>query len=143
MNEGRKCARCEALLTKQRRNQRKKYCGRCEPIVKRETKLRAHDRRIEKNGFTAEDYWLLFQAQGERCAIAGCKATGRTKFLAVEHDHKCTRGHDPKEWCRHCVRGLVCSMHNGWMGRANDSPEVFDSLAEYLRNPPAKKVLRT
>jgi len=32
-------------------------------------------------------------------------------------------------------------MHNEWIGRAGDSPEVFDSLAAYLRDPPARKLL--
>src|ERR1700748_3253680 len=128
----RSCAQCKNKLTAKRVGQRKKYCGRCEPIVKREQKQRAHDRRVTRNGFTGEDYWRLFEAQGGRCAIKNCRANGRTKVLAVDHDHKCPLGHDPKDWCRYCVRGLVCSRHNSWLGQSGDDPEVFESLANYL-----------
>lgn len=115
-----------------------KYCRSCRD----ETKRQAHDRRVEAFGITGEQYWKLYEAQGGRCAIYGCKANGRTKFLSVEHDHKCTRGHDPhKKCCIYCVRGLTCSMHNGWLGKAADDPLVFISLYNYLTDPPARKVL--
>jgi hypothetical protein len=32
-------------------------------------------------------------------------------------------------------------MHNEWIGRAGDNPEIFDSLASYLRDPPAREML--
>jgi hypothetical protein len=50
-------------------------------------------------------------------------------------------GHDKSRWCRACVRGLACVTHNEWIGRAGDDPEVFDSLAAYLRNPPGRATL--
>src|ERR1700747_63756 len=138
----RSCARCKSPLTAARRNRRKKYCGRCEPVVKRETKQKAHDRRVTRNGFTGEDYWRLFEAQGCKCAIKNCRCNGRTKFLSVDHDHKCDKGHDPKDWCRSCVRRLVCSRHNSWLGQSGDDATGFYSLADYLRNPPARRILK-
>jgi hypothetical protein len=137
----RDCARCGKPLSPERAAKRKRKCYLCEVAAKRDQRQAAHDRRITMNGFTAADYWRLYAAQESHCAVYGCRANGQTKFLAVEHDHKCVRGHDPKEWCRYCVRGLACSMHNGWLGKAHDDPRVFDSLGEYLRNPPAGKVL--
>jgi Recombination endonuclease VII len=109
--------------------------------VRREQKQKAHDRNIESGDFTAADYWELYEKQGGRCAISECRAKGKSKFLAVEHDHKCTMGHDPRDWCRVCVRGLTCSMHNEWIGRAGDNPDVFRSLAMYLFDPPAREIL--
>ena len=32
-------------------------------------------------------------------------------------------------------------MHNEWIGRTGDNPEIFDALAAYLRDPPARKLL--
>jgi hypothetical protein len=32
-------------------------------------------------------------------------------------------------------------MHNEWIGRTGDNPDIFDSLASYLRNPPAREIL--
>lgn len=135
------CSRCRKPLSKPRLEARKRKCYRCEVAVRRERKQKTHDRNIESEDFTAADYWLLYEMQGGHCAVHTCRAQGKSKFLAVEHDHKCEMGHDPSRWCRVCVRGLACSMHNEWIGRAGDDPEIFDSLANYLRNPPARETL--
>jgi hypothetical protein len=135
------CTRCKRPLTKARLEKRKRKCYRCEVAARREQKQQTHDRNIESEDFTAADYWELYEMQGGRCAVYTCRAQGKAKFLAVEHDHKCEMGHEPHRWCRVCVRGLTCSMHNEWIGRTGDNPEIFDSLAEYLRNPPARETL--
>lgn len=135
------CSRCKRPLSKGRLEQRKRKCYRCEVAVRREQKERTHDRNIESEDFTAADYWHLYELQGGTCAVYTCRAKGKSKHLTVEHDHACENGHDPKRWCRACVRGLTCSMHNEWIGRTGDNPEIFDSLAGYLRNPPAREAL--
>lgn len=135
------CTRCGKKLSKPRLAANKRKCYLCEVAVRREGKQRAHDRRIESEDFTASDYWLLYKMQEGRCAIHSCRASGKSKFLAVEHDHSCEMGHDKNRWCRVCVRGLTCSTHNEWIGRAGDNPDVFDSLAAYLRTPPARETL--
>jgi len=136
MNVSRSCARCSNKLTKNRVAKRKRYCFKCEVINKREQRARAHEGRVIKTyGLRPGEYQLLLDAQGGKCPVKGCRANGRTKFLAVEHDHKLG-------FTRLAVRGLMCSMHNNWIGRAGDDPEVFDSIAAYLRNPPAREVLK-
>ena len=135
------CQRCKSPLTKARIEKRKRKCFRCEVAVRREGKRRAHDRAVESEDFTAADYWHLYEMQGGTCAIHTCRAKGKSKHLTVEHDHQCPMGHDPARWCRVCVRGLTCSMHNEWIGRTGDDPAIFDSLAAYLRNPPALEML--
>jgi Recombination endonuclease VII len=135
------CTRCKKPLSKPRLEKRKRKCYHCEVAVRREQRQRTHDRNIESEDFTAADYWHLYEMQGGTCAIYSCRAKGKSKHLIVEHDHACEMGHDPKRWCRACVRGLTCSMHNEWIGRTGDDPEVFDSLAGYLRNPPAREKL--
>lgn len=135
------CAKCGRKLSKGRLAANKRKCYPCECAVRKEQKQSAHDRNIESEDFTSADYWQLFKMQGGHCAIHGCRAKGKSKYLAVEHDHSCEMGHDPRRWCRVCVRGLTCAQHNEWIGRSGDSPEVFDSIASYLREPPALEVL--
>src|SRR5215472_1713602 len=135
------CTRCGRKLTKPRLAARKRKCYPCECAVRREQKQRTHDRNIESEDFTAADYWRLYDMQGGTCAVYTCRASGKSKHLTVDHDHSCKMGHDPKRWCRVCVRGLTCSMHNEWIGRTGDNAEIFESLANYLWDPPARSIL--
>jgi hypothetical protein len=135
------CSRCGNKLSKARLEARKRKCYRCECAVRRESKQKTHDRNVESEDFTAADYWALYEKQGGTCAIFSCRAKGLSRSLAVEHDHSCEMGHERNRWCRACVRGLTCSQHNEWIGRSGDDPAIFDSLANYLRNPPAREVL--
>ena len=51
-------------------------------------------------GLTAEEYWQIYNYQGQRCFICQ-RATGARKRLSVDHDHE-TR----------IVRGLLCTPCN-------------------------------
>lgn len=103
---------------------------------KREASEKAHAYRLRKYfRITPEQYWDTYNFQGGKCAICMI-ATGRTKRLAVDHNHKCYVGHDPKEGCPECIRGLLCSTCNTFVGRVRDNPEVFERGMRYLRNPP-------
>lgn len=135
------CQRCKRPLSKSRIAANKRKCYRCEVAVRREQRRRTHDRNVVSEDFTAADYWALYAAQDGHCAVHTCRAQGKSKHLTVDHDHACEMGHDKSRWCRACVRGLTCSMHNEWIGRTGDNPEIFDSLAAYLRNPPAREIL--
>ena len=95
------------------------------------SKERAHDVMVQRTyGLGPGDYDRLFAAQGGRCAILNCRATGKSKKLAVDHDHATGE-----------PRGLLCSNHNRVIGANYDSPEVFRSIADYLERPPARAVL--
>jgi hypothetical protein len=136
MAKARDCPRCNKPLTVKRQNQRKKYCYLCDCAVKREQRQAAHDRRVEKlYGLRPGEYQKLYEVQGGRCAVHGCRARGLSIALAVDHDHAIGLGN------RKAVRGLMCKTHNKWIGMAHDDPEVFDSLAGYLRDPPAQRTL--
>jgi hypothetical protein len=133
----RRCRRCNRMLTKGRLLQNKMFCGPCEQVNKKASKERAHDRYVANEfGLEPGDYERLYKAQGGKCAIKGCRAKGISKRLAVEHNHKLGN-------TREAVRGLTCGLHNDWIAMAGDDPTVFDSIAEYLRDPPACKVLGT
>jgi len=88
----------------------------------------AHDRRVQRvYGLAPGEYQRQYKAQGGRCAILGCRATGTgRKKLAVDHDHQTGR-----------FRGLLCSTHNQMIGEHRDDPQAFRSIANYLENPPA------
>jgi hypothetical protein len=107
---------------------------------KRKVRESAHARRVETHyEISAADYWLLFAAQGGKCAI--CRvATGKTKRLAVDHDHELAKTHDHPvdRGCRRCIRGLLCSRCNRW-----GVPLFLETVLRainYLSDPPARKV---
>jgi len=94
-------------------------------------KARQHDAMVQRvYGLEPGEYARLLAAQGGRCAVTGCRATGKTKMLAVDHDHKTGE-----------VRGILCGPHNRLIGYNRDNPEAFRSLAAYLEDPPARRVL--
>ena len=81
-------------------------------------------------GITIQQYQALYEAQGGVCCICR-RATGRSKALAVDHDHK--TGY---------VRGLLCSTCNRKIvGHLRDDPEAFERGKQYLLNPPAFEVI--
>ena len=97
-------------------------------IKVRESKAKAHGTRVEKiYGIAAHQYWELYAAQGGRCFICQ-RATGKTKRLAVDHDHETGE-----------VRALLCSQDNQMIGRIGVAALV--RAIEVLTNPPARKVL--
>lgn len=103
--------------------------------------VRAHDLKVESGfGIPAEVYWALYEFQGGHCAVYKCRATGASRRLAVDHDHKCCPG--PTS-CGKCIRGLLCQIHNVQFGRNGDDPEVFRNMATYLETPPYRAYLAT
>src|SRR5690606_640730 len=86
---------------------------------------------------TEAQYQALLAAQGGECA-GGVGAQGRSKRLAVDHDQQCCPA--PVS-CGQCVRGLLCTRCNRYLGTIHDNPDALRRLADYLENPPAKRVL--
>lgn len=117
-----------------------KYCATCARAKKKAASQATHGKRVEATyGITGEDYWALYEFQGGRCYI--CRwAQGKSKRLTVDHDHKCTVGHDPKTGCPECVRGLLCVFCNRLLGFARDSVEFFQRCIEYLQSPPWQRL---
>ena len=90
-----------------------------------------HARWIQATyGVTAEEYQAIYDHQGGKCAICQ-RATGRTKMLSVDHDHKTGE-----------VRGLLCNYCNRHvLGHLRDSVSALLRAVRYLLHPPARKVL--
>jgi hypothetical protein len=85
-------------------------------------------RRLRKRfGITPEQYDWMLQAQGGICAICGQEETapyikdGRSRHLAVDHDHK-TR----------VLRGLLCRSCNTGLGSFGDDIPRLRSAIRYL-----------
>jgi hypothetical protein len=117
--------------------------GRCAThhrLVVRERKLRAHGQRVEATySITSEQYWALYESQNGKCAVCAY-ASGKSKRLAVDHDHACCSG--PIS-CGKCVRGLLCSTCNSFLGRMRDDPGAFMRGYKYLMRPPAQAILNS
>lgn len=115
---------------------------RAERKQAREASERAHARHILATyGITSEQYWDVYSYQGGKCAICA-KATGRTKRLAVDHDHKCPEGHPSNKGCPKCCRGLLCSRCNRFLGLMGDDPRAFQRALRYLLDPPFREIFR-
>lgn len=88
----------------------------------KQQKARNHERMVSKTyGLESGEYARLYKEQGGKCAICQI-ATGKTKRLAVDHDHDTG-----------LVRGLLCGPCNKLVGYFRNSPEAFDRAAAYLR----------
>jgi len=83
-------------------------------------------------------YDALKAVQGGVCAGCGHRTgrNGRTKRLAVDHRHR-DDAHGPAGE----VRGLLCSTCNRMLGAVWDDPRTLRALADYLDDPPARRVL--
>lgn len=92
-------------------------------------------------GLTEDQYAELLAFQNYRCYI--CQRPARNKRLAVDHDHSCTAGHDPKIGCTLCIRGLLDKNCNFYvLGRLGDDPVALQRGIDYLVDPPYQRLLR-
>lgn len=106
--------------------------------VKKARAKRSHGRRVEKvYSITEERYWELFELQGGKCAMCR-RGKGKSKRLAVDHDHSCCAG--PTS-CGKCVRGLVCGRCNDVLAHARDQVSYFWYAWLYIQFPPAQKTM--
>lgn len=112
-------------------------CATCHrAVLKARREIAAEQRRQKVYGLEEGEYEKILAAQGGVCAI--CLKPPVTKRLAVDHDHKL----ELLVGIRGSLRGLVHGWENTILGRFGDDPERFERAAEYLRNPPARSVLK-
>ena len=112
-------------------------CATHDRVERKRRKAQAHDRRIQNvYGLPPGEYERLKAFQGGVCALCQ-RANGRTKALAVDHDHSCCAG---KTSCGECPRGLLCSNCNSTLAHARDDVGFFERAAAYLANPPYKQM---
>lgn len=110
-------------------------------VAKKTRAAASHASMVQRvYGLAPGDYERLYEAQGGRCWLCQ-RSTGKARRLAVDHDHSCTAGHPSDRGCRLCVRALLCSPCNKLIGWYRDNPEAFERAAQYLREPPARRLL--
>lgn len=96
-------------------------------------KAKAHARYVAGTyGLPDGFYDAMRDHQAGKCW--GCqRATGASKRLAVDHDHKLPEGIES-------VRGLLCATDNWILRAVRDDPEHLRRLARYLEDPPAQRL---
>lgn len=95
---------------------------------------------MRQYGLEKGDYELLHLAQGGRCWICQ-RATGASRRLSLDHDHKMGCAHPPDKACRRCLRGLLCRRCNDLLGHVHDDTDTLYRAIWYLANPPARQIL--
>ncbi len=112
-------------------------CVTCQRAFDKAGRAKARKSRVQRvYSTTGDEYDALKAWQGGVCYV--CRvATGRTKSLAVDHDHACCPG--PVS-CGRCVRALCCGPCNQMLGRWN-SPAKLARAARVLLLHPAQGFL--
>lgn len=116
------CRYCEQYLDKSKFWGNLTYCREC-------TKLVGHSGNLKKYGLTMDDYMDMEKTQNGVCAICKNPETNK-KRLSVDHDHSCCPGSGS---CGKCIRGLLCSNCNTFLGNAKDNIEILKAAIEYLK----------
>ena len=73
-----------------------------------------------KYNLTKEEYYALFDKQGNKCAICGCEFS-KEKRGYVDHNH-----------LTKTVRGLLCNRCNFLIGVAHEDVTILQKAIEYL-----------
>lgn len=79
-----------------------------------------------KYGLTSNEYYNLFESQGNRCAICNEEFSDKLKGV-VDHNHK-----------TEIVRGILCQRCNTLLGMARDDERILEKAIEYLRKYKSK-----
>lgn len=117
---------------------RVKRCATHTRARSKATRDAARAARLERTySLTAAEYEAIYEAQGGVCAICR-RATGKSKALAVDHDHACCPG--PTS-CGRCIRALCCSVCNRMLGHLRDDPEMVERVLVYLNDPPGRRLI--
>lgn len=131
------CVDCAALpVAEQPRTPRPAYHGgprskRCSSHFRARQKVQraeAAEKRVQRvYGLAPGEYERLLAFQGGTCAFPNCRAAGKRKRLAVDHDHDTG-----------LPRGLLCVAHNyTLLGKfLHDLQDALD----YLADPPAQRL---
>lgn len=113
-------------------------CASCQRAAKKARSAASHARRLGATyNLTPEEYKALYEAQGGVCYVCQ-RATGRSKRLAVDHDHRCCSG---SVSCGRCVRALVCGPCNSAVAHFRDDVATLQRAITLVVEHPAQQVL--
>lgn len=95
-------------------------------------------------GITAKEYDQIDKLQGGLCSICR-RPPGKTR-LHVDHKHlmkeRVLRKKKQQHLIRKNVRGLLCWRCNVAIAKFRDNPILLRAAAEYIDNPPAKRIIK-
>lgn len=98
---------------------------RCWTRFRQGQKREQHEKRVQATyGLAPGAYDQCYEFQGGKCAICR-RATGKTRRLTVDHDHKTEE-----------ARGELCRPCNDMLGHMRDNTQLFENAITYLNNPP-------
>lgn len=107
----------------------------CDVCRKAGSRASARARHLQTTyEITPDEYAAIVSRQGNVCAICG---GSRPYNLAVDHDHAIAE----QFGVRASIRGALCKRCNKLLRDVRDNSQLLRAAAEYLSNPPAKKVL--
>lgn len=105
-------------------------CATHDRVERKRVKSVAHERKVQATyGLQPGEYEQLYTLQNGTCALCR-RATGKSKRLAVDHDHKTGQ-----------PRGLLCGPCNQLLGHGRDDPDFFQRIIEYLKLSPYTEML--
>jgi hypothetical protein len=116
------CRRCDQYLNSDMFGKTKTYCKECTSTI-------GHIGNLKRFGLNVISYSNLEKSQNGVCAICKLPETNKRR-LSVDHDHSCCDGSFS---CGKCIRGLLCSNCNTFLGNAKDSIKILQSAIEYLK----------
>lgn len=95
------------------------------------TEEQKRDMRLRRQyAMTIDDYYSMLKSQGGVCAICGStEPVGRGNWFAVDHDRSCC---PTDRTCGKCVRALLCSHCNLFIGNAKENPEILRAAIRYI-----------
>lgn len=97
--------------------------GRCRSCVHLQYVKRTY-------GITRAEYKEMLEAQGGGCAICG-QANPDGRVLVVDHDHSCC---PTQKTCGKCVRGLLCTVCNMYLGGLGEDIGRLAAMIGYLKS---------
>jgi len=101
--------------------------------------------KLKKYGITETEYNKLLDYSDNKCYI--CGNPPKTRALNIDHDHRQEKKlkKEGKSLGR-SVRGILCFWCNSHLisktGDKENAVELFLKAAEYIKNPPAKKIIK-
>lgn len=127
-DQGRKlCRGCDSWLELDRFNKNQSnldgLMGRCRSCVHLSYVKRTY-------GITRAQYKAMRDAQGGGCAICG-QANPDGRVLVVDHDHGCC---PTQKTCGNCVRGLLCTACNMYLGGLGEDIDRLAAMIAYLKS---------